>query len=54
MIKLNEMMEILVWSIAVVCIADAITGSIIDTIKLNKIRRLTKESKDLINQVKNK
>ena len=54
MIKLNEMMEILVWSIAVVCIADAITCAIVETIRLNRIRKITKECRELTAKVKNK
>ena len=55
MMEIKELIEIFVYCIAVVCVGDAIIGAvIIDTIRLNKIRRLTKECKDLINQVKNK
>ena len=54
MFKIKELIEILVWSIAVVCLADAITGAVLDTIRLNKIRRLTKECRELTNKVKNK
>ena len=54
MMEIKEFIEIFVYSFATVCLADAIIGEIIDTIRLNKIRRLTKESKNLIDQVKNK
>ena len=54
MSKLKELIEIFVYSIATVCLADAITGAVLDTIRLNKIRRLTKECKDLTDKVKNK
>ena len=54
MMEIKELIEILVWSIAVVCVGDAIIGAILDTIRLNKIRRLTKECRELIDQVRNK
>ena len=54
MIKIKELIEIFVYSFATVCLADAITGAVLDTIRLNKIRRLTKECKDLTDKVKNK
>ena len=53
--EIKELIEIFMYSFATVCLADAIIDAvIIDTIRLNKIRRLTKECKELINQVKNK
>ena len=54
MMEIKEFVEIFVYSFATVCLTDAITGAVLDTIRLNRIRRLTKESKNLIDQVKNK
>ena len=54
MMELKEFVEIIIYSIAVVCLADAIIGVVLDTISLNKIRKITRECRELISQVKNK
>ena len=54
MMEIKEFIEILVYSIAVVCVGDAITGAIIDTIRLNRIRKITRECREIVKQVKNK
>ena len=54
MIKLNEMMEFIGYLYVVVCVSEFVASEIVDRLRLNKIRRLTEESKEIMKQFENK
>ena len=54
MIKLKEFVEIIGYLFVIVCVGEFVGSIVVDRLRLNKIRKITKECKELTDKVNNK
>ena len=52
--ELKDFVGFIGYLYVVVCVGEFVSSIIIDRLRLNKIRRLTEESKKIVKQIKNK
>ena len=54
MIKIKEFMEMVGYLFVFVCVGEFVASIVVDRLRLNKIAKITKECKELSNQLNNK